>query len=131
MYIEECEAEGVKAEVAFTQAMKETNFLRYGGDVNISQFNFAGIGATGGVPGNSFASVRIGIRAHVQHLKAYASTEVLNQACVDPRFKYVTRNTAPYCEWLGIKENPYGKGWATAVNYGYNVVERIKNLKKY
>ena len=132
IYIDECNAEGVKAEVAFVQAMKETNFLRYGGDVKINQFNFAGIGATGGgVQGNSFASVRIGIRAQVQHLKAYASTESLNQACVDPRFKYVARNTAPYCEWLGIPDNPYNKGWATAKGYGYNIVERIINLKKH
>ena len=132
IYLEECNAEGVKAEVAFVQAMKETNFLRYGGDVQIHQFNFAGIGATGGgAPGNSFPSVRIGIRAQVQHLKAYASNAPLNQACVDPRFQYVTRNIAPYCEWLGQNENPYGKGWATAVRYGYNIVERVANLKRY
>ncbi len=131
MYLDECNAEGIKAEVAFVQAMKETNFLRFGGDVSISQYNFAGIGATGGVPGNSFATVRIGIRAQVQHLKAYANNESLNQACVDPRFKYVARNTAPYCEWLGIKENPYGKGWATAVNYGYDIVTRMNRLKSY
>ena len=132
IYINECNAEGVKAEVAFVQAMKETNFLRYTGDVDISQFNFAGLGATGnGVKGNSFSSVTIGIRAQVQHLKAYASNEALNQACVDPRFQYVQRNTAPYCEWLGINENPYGKGWATAVNYGYNIVSRVNTLKTY
>ena len=132
IYLEECNAEGVKAEVAFVQAMKETNFLRYGGDVSIGQFNFAGIGATGnGAKGNYFVNVTTGIRAHVQHLKAYASTQPLNRPCVDPRFQYVTRNTAPYCEWLGIKENPYGKGWATAVNYGYNVVERMNQLKMY
>ena len=131
IYINECNAEGVKAEVAFVQAMKETNFLRYGGDVNISQFNFAGIGATGGgVPGNSFSSVTVGIRAQVQHLKAYASNDPLNQGCVDPRFQYVTRNTAPYCEWLGINENPYKAGWATAVRYGYDIVDRLTKLKQ-
>lgn len=122
IYLEECAAEGVRAEVAFCQAMKETGFLRFGGDVNIAQFNFAGIGATGGgVPGNSFASVREGIRAQVQHLKAYASKEALNNPCVDPRFGNVSRATAPYVEWLGIQENPYGKGWATAKGYGYSI----------
>ncbi len=131
MYLDECNAEGIKAEVAFVQAMKETNFLRYGGDVDISQYNFAGLGATGGVPGNSFATVRIGIRAQVQHLKAYANSEPLNLECVDSRFKYVARGTAPYCEWLGINENPYGKGWATAVNYGYDIVTRMNKLKSY
>lgn len=122
IYIDECKAEGVKAEVAFAQAMMETGFLRFGGDVKKEQYNFAGLGATGGVEGNGFDSIRIGIRAQVQHLKAYASKESLKQTCVDERFKYVSRGTAPYVEWLGQKENPSGKGWATAVNYGYNIV---------
>lgn len=132
MYLSECKAEGVKAEVAFVQAMKETNFLKYGGDVQISQYNFAGLGATGGgVCGNSFSSVRIGIRAQVQHLKAYASTEALNKTCVDPRYAYVTKGCAPYVEWLGINENPTGKGWATDVGYGNDIVKRINDLKTY
>ena len=133
IYQEECRAEGVNAEVAFCQAMLETGFLRYGGDVKIEQYNFAGLGATGGGnPGNSFSSVREGIRAQVQHLKAYASTADLNNACVDSRFKYVSRGTAPYVEWLGINENPYGKGWATGKNYGYNIVNLyIAKLFKY
>ena len=122
IYMEECAAEGVKGEVAFCQAMKETGFMRYGGDVQIGQFNFAGLGATGNHnPGNSFASVRIGVRAQVQHLKAYASQGALNNPCEDSRFQYVTRGCAPYVEWLGISENPSGKGWATAKNYGYSI----------
>lgn len=132
IYYEECKAEGVRAEVAFAQAMKETGFLKYGGDVKIGQYNFAGLGATGnGNPGNSFSSVREGVRAQVQHLKAYASTEPLKNTCVDPRFKYVTRGTAPYVEWLGIQENPYGKGWATDKNYGYNLKARVGKMLTY
>lgn len=46
LYDLECKREGIKTEVAFSQAMKETNFLRYTGDVKIGQFNFAGLGAT-------------------------------------------------------------------------------------
>ena len=133
IYLEECQAEGLKAEVAFCQAMLEAGFLRYGGDVQINQYNFAGLGATGnGAPGNSFGSVREGVRAQVQHLKAYASTAGLNNPCVDSRFQYVKRGTAAYVEWLGIQENPYGKGWATAKNYGYNIVNLyIAKLFRY
>ncbi|HAX12244.1 MAG TPA: hypothetical protein DCX58_03680 [Roseburia sp.] len=133
IYLEECQAEGLKAEVAFCQAMLETGFLRYGGDVQINQYNFAGLGATGnGAPGNSFGSVREGVRAQVQHLKAYASTAELNNPQVDSRFNFVERGTAPYVEWLGQKENPYRKGWATAKNYGYNIVNLyIAKLFKY
>ena len=74
MYYEEATAEGVRPEVAFAQAMKETGWLQYGGDMQITQYNFAGIGTTGGgVPGNSYPDVRTGIRAQIQHLKAYAT----------------------------------------------------------
>lgn len=128
IFYEEANAEGVKAEVAFTQCMKETGFLKYGGDVLPNQYNFAGIGATGAVHGAKFKDVRTGIRAQIQHLKAYASTSPLNNACVDPRFNLVTRNTAPYVEWLGIQENPNGYGWASAKNYGYDIVGMVKVL---
>lgn len=75
---EEADAENMKADVVFIQAMLETGYLKFGGDVKISQFNFAGLGATGnGVAGNSFKDVRTGIRAQVQHLKAYANKEAL------------------------------------------------------
>lgn len=132
LYLSESKAEGIKAEVAFVQAMKETNFLRYGGDVDISQYNFAGLGATGGgVSGASFPSVKIGIRAQIQHLKAYASTEPLKNTCVDSRYSYVTKGCAPYVQWLGVNENPVGKGWATDPGYGNDIVKRIAALKTY
>lgn len=101
--MQEADAEGVRAEVVFAQAMHETGWLQFGGDVSPEQCNFAGIGATGGVPGNSFVDVREGLRAQVQHLKAYASTEPLNQERVDPRFNYVSRGCAPTVEDLGGK----------------------------
>mgnify|MGYP000506131835 CR=1 FL=1 len=117
--------EGVKPEVVFGQAMNETGYLQFGGDVKIEQFNFAGLGATGGgVKGESFKNVAEGIRAQVQHLKGYASTEALKQTCVDNRYKWVTKGCAPYVEWLGQKENPNGKGWATSKNYGMNLMEK-------
>lgn len=75
--------------------------------------NFAGIGTTGGgVAGVSYPDVRTGIRAQVQHLKAYACEDALNQDLVDTRFDMVTRGSAPYVEWLGQQENPNGGGWA-------------------
>ena len=132
LYYEEAAAEGVKVEVAFAQAMKETGWLQYGGIVQIWQFNFAGIGALdGNSAGNcaSFPDVRTGIRAQIQHLKAYASNDSLVNAQVDPRFHLVKRGVAPYVEWLGQKENPTGAGWASAPNYGYSIVSMIRQLK--
>lgn len=128
IFYEEATAEGVRAEVAFTQCMKETGFLKYGGDVLPNQYNFAGIGATGAVHGASFSNVRMGIRAQIQHLKAYGSLDGLTNLCVDPRFNLVKRGSAQYVEWLGIKENPNGYGWATSKSYGHDIVSMVNVL---
>lgn len=130
IFYEEATAEGVRAEVAFTQCMKETGFLKYGGDVLPNQYNFAGIGATGAVHGASFSDVRMGIRAQIQHLKAYGSISPLTNPCVDPRFNLVKRGSAQYVEWLGIKENPNGYGWATSKSYGHDIVSMVNTLLK-
>lgn len=124
---EETADEGIRPELVFCQAMKETGWLRFGGRVNVSQFNFAGIGAVdGGTTSASFSTVREGLRAQVQHLKAYAVKGVtkssLAHACVDPRFSLVTTGSAEYVQWLGIKENPQGRGWATGKGYGCQIV---------
>lgn len=129
MYYDEATAEGVRPEVAFAQTMKETGFLQYGGDASIEQFNFAGLGTTGnGVPGNSYPDVQTGIRAQIQHLKAYATSDSLNQECVDDRYEYVKKGSAPYVQWLGQQENPEGVGWATGDNYGYDIVGMIEDM---
>ena len=128
IFYEEATAEGVRAEVAFTQCMKETGFLKYGGDVLPNQYNFAGIGATGAVHGASFSNVRMGIRAQIQHLKAYGSISPLTNQCVDPRFNLVKRGSAQYVEWLGTKENPNGYGWATSKSYGHDIVSMVNVL---
>ncbi|MDZ7542558.1 N-acetylmuramoyl-L-alanine amidase, partial [Clostridium perfringens] len=120
----------VNPDILFAQMMHETGYLKFGGDVNEEQNNFAGLGAVGnGAPGESFPSIRIGIRAVVQHLKAYASTEPLKLECVDSRFKYVQRGSANYVEHLGIKENPKGKGWAAHQGYGYYLLSIIDQLQ--
>lgn len=131
IYYEESVAEGIKAEVAFVQAMKETGWLQFTGVVKAEQYNFAGMGATGNsVSGESFKDVREGVRAQIQHLKAYGSTKSLNQTCVDNRFKYVERGSAIYVEWLSIPNNPKKKGWAAAKGYGVDIVKMIQKLKK-
>ena len=129
IFKQEAEAEGVRVEVAFAQAMLETGFLKFGGDVKPNQYNFAGIGATGGVPGNEFSDVREGIRAQIQHLKCYASDVALNNPCVDPRWGSWLRNKAPYVQWLSKANNPYGIGWATDAGYAEKLLNMIKNLK--
>ena len=120
---EEAAAEGVRAEVLFCQAMKETGWLQFGGDVKADQCNFGGLGATGGgAQGATFANVREGLRAQVQHLKAYASTDALVNDCVDPRFSLVSRGCAPNLEDLNGRWAVPGDG------YGQDILRMINLL---
>lgn len=129
---EEGVSEGVDPAVAFCQTILETGWLQFRGDVKQEQFNFAGMGATGGgAAGATFSNVREGVRAQIQHLKAYASNAPLNNPTVDPRFSLVTRNSAPYVEWLGQQENPKGYGWATGKDYGNKILNLMGQLYTY
>lgn len=126
--ISECEKEGVKAEVVFAQICLETGYLSFGGQVGADQCNFAGIGATDdGAAGATFSSVKLGIRAQVQHLKGYASRDDLNQSCVDPRFHYLSskRGIAKHVQDLG------GGNWATDPAYSLKLMNLIKTMKNY
>ena len=128
LYLSEGEAEGVRGDIAFAQSCLETgNFTFSGSAVTLSQNNFCGLGVTQrGKTGLSFDTPQLGIRAQIQHLKAYASTDALINERIDPRFRYVTRGCAPYVEWLGQKENPQGKGWAAGEKYGEKILSILK-----
>lgn len=131
MFYEQGAVEGVRGDIAFAQACLETGNFKFGGDVLPEQNNFCGLGATGnGEAGLSFATMEEGATAQVQHLKAYACEESLVGTCVDPRFGYVSRGCAEYVEWLGIQENPQGKGWAAGADYGAKILAIIQKIKE-
>lgn len=131
IFYQESTIEGIRAEVAWAQTMYETGWLKFDGQVQIDQYNFAGLGATdNGANGATFEDVRTGVRAQIQHLKAYASYEPLEQNCVDSRFNYVKRGSARFVEILGQQENPHGYGWATSMNYGMGIRKLISVLEQ-
>lgn len=122
LYREEAAVEGVNHDIAFCQMCLETNYLNFGGDVKSTQNNFAGLGAIGGgAQGASFASARLGVRAQIQHLKAYASTEPILQDIVDPRFRFVTRGIAPLVSQLSGR-------WAADLQYGDKIMALVRRL---
>ncbi len=115
IYIQEANAEGVNYDVAFSQMCLETGFLRYGGTVLPGQNNFCGLGVLDKkTKGFSFHDIRLGIRAHIQHLKAYASQKKLNNALVDPRFRFVKRGTI-------TDVNDLSGRWAADRHYGKKI----------
>jgi hypothetical protein len=125
LYIDEAAAEGINSDVAFCQMVHETNYLRFGGDVKPWQNNFCGLGATGGgKPGLSFPSVEVGVRAHIQHLKAYANAQPLRRKLVDPRFGRVRRAQAPYVKDLTGT-------WATDPQYAVKLKRKLKALEQH
>ncbi|AYE36394.1 glucosaminidase [Borrelia turcica IST7] len=95
-YIDEALIEGINYDIAYAQMLLETGILKFNGVVSKEQYNFSGIGATDNfTKGNSFSNIKEGIRAHIQHLKAYASSQDINSNMVDPRFYLVKRGSAP------------------------------------
>jgi hypothetical protein len=122
IYVEEAAAEGVNHDVAFAQMCLETGFLRYGGLVTAEMNNFCGLGALGPEqPGERFPTPRIGVRAHIQHLKAYATDEPLRQELADPRYRWVRYGSAP--EIGGLAGT-----WAADKKYGVKIKDILERL---
>ncbi len=122
IYREEASIEGVNYDIAFAQMCVETNFLNFGGDLKSSQNNFGGLGSVSGEPeGATFPSSRIGVRAHIQQLKAYASLEPLVQEQVSPRFRFVTRGIAPLVDQLTGR-------WSVDTNYSAKILAILRRL---
>lgn len=143
LFLEEGKAEGVRGDVAFAQSLKETGFFRYGGQVLPEQNNYAGIGATNDSSvgkGAWFDTPKDGVRAQIQHLKAYGSNEALNNTCIDPRYHLVPKlGWATYVEYLGAMDNPKNKvlidrgefpiGWAyPGQGYGYSIMNMVYKI---
>lgn len=129
-YLTEGNAENIRGDIAFAQSCLETgNFAFTDTAVTLAQNNFCGMGVTSnGITGATFPTAQIGIRAQIQHLKAYANTAKLKEGCVDPRFDLVSRGCAPYVEYLGVQENPKGKGWATGAGYGNKILTILNKI---
>ena len=124
IYIQEAAAESVNHDLAFCQMCLETNFLSFGGSVKPEQFNFADMGVINATSsGLSFPDARTGVRAHIQHLKAYGSTEPINQPLVkeNVRFKFVKRGVAPTVNEL------VGR-WNAEPQYAQKILNTIRLL---
>ncbi|MGG3912853.1 N-acetylmuramoyl-L-alanine amidase [Rossellomorea vietnamensis] len=114
---------GIRGDIAYAQAIHETSYFRFTGQVKPSQNNYAGIGTTGpGNDGASFTTPEQGVLAHIQHLYAYASTEPLPEGAplVDPRFSLVKRGIAT--NWTDLN----GKWAVPGTTYGQSILSIYK-----
>ncbi|MCB1027218.1 MAG: glucosaminidase domain-containing protein [Microthrixaceae bacterium] len=99
LFIEEGQAENIRADIAFAQSILETGSFSYpsGGLVKGTDNNFAGIGACDSCSnGFGFADARTGARAQMQLLKIYA-----NPGLTAAQFANPTVRTDP--EKLGVR----------------------------
>ncbi|SHG72616.1 Mannosyl-glycoprotein endo-beta-N-acetylglucosaminidase [Thermosyntropha lipolytica DSM 11003] len=133
---------GVRGDIAFCQAAKETGWWRYGGLVRPEQNNYCGLGATGraatgeedlrgadpnlvwyeaGKHGAFFATPAVGVEAHIQHLYAYATDAPLppGKKLVDPRFTLVKRGVAKYWTDLNGRWAVPGNGYGESILNDY------------
>jgi hypothetical protein len=125
IYIEEASFEGVNHDVAFSQMCLETGFLNYGGLVQPEWYNFCGLGAIGPQqPGLVFPDPRTGVRAHIQHLKGYATEEPLKGELVDPRYRYVKKGSSPNIEGLAGT-------WAADRQYAVKINAILQRLYEF
>ncbi|MEH7126961.1 N-acetylmuramoyl-L-alanine amidase [Neobacillus drentensis] len=116
---------GIRGDVAFAQAIHETDYFRFTGVVNPGQNNYAGIGATGGdTRGASFKNEEDGVLAQLQHLYAYATTKPLPKQypLVDPRFELVDRGSAP--TWTALN----GKWAVPGTTYGQMILNLYEEM---
>ena len=121
-YETECTAEGVSPVVALSQMIHETDYLLFTGAVQPTQYNFAGLGSTSEeIVGLNFGTMDRGVRAHVQHLKAYGTEAPLAGELVDPRFHYVARGSAPTVMALAGR-------WAVDPEYGRKILAHAYRL---
>lgn len=126
-YYEEGAREGIRPDVAFCQALKETGFFRYGGDVIPEQNNYCGLGTTGGgVKGEFFATPQLGVRAHIQHLLAYSSTRRPSMPVVDPRYGLVRQ--AYGSRTLGTWQDLNGRWAVPGRYYGQEILSMFRDV---
>lgn len=128
LYILESEAENINSDAAFVQMCLETGFLKFGNLVTPEMNNFCGLGAISPEqPGEVFPDVQTGIRAHVQHLQAYATTAdvPLKNPLVDPRYNWVHK--------AKFAKNVFdlAGNWAADKEYGKKLDGLLSELEEF
>jgi len=118
-YFEEASAEGVNVDLAIAQMLYWTvNMTK-----RVSTNNFGGLSKIGNFNG-SFNDVTTGVRAHIQHLKAYAKETPKQKPIVDPRYYIALERGSK-----GITFDQAYRIWSEKSIYGEKVETILRNLR--
>ena len=136
-FVTEGRAENVAGDIAFVQSILETGWFRFAsGQVTPEHNNFGGIGACDGgfCTVARFSSARMGVRAQVQHLRAYADPTVTSSNLAfglqSPRFDLVQpKGRAPLWEDMGGVDPVHGGvNWASDEQYSDKILRLYREL---
>lgn len=121
LYWEYGEITGIRPEILYAQAAKETGFGKYGGNVIPEQNNWAGIKtrtATGDTTYDheSFETPEDGVRAHFNHMSAYIGLDPIGE----PHGRYYSVKSIAWAGTVKYIEELGGK-WCPDLYYGYSI----------
>ncbi len=142
LYLKIGEEYGIRGDIAYFQAIKETAYFQFIGSVQPWQNNYCGLGATGspctgaeslngansadvrfenGIHGAIFTTPEAGVEAHIQHLYAYATKKALpeGKVLIDPRYALVTKGIAPTWMQLNARWAVPGTTYGQSILYDY------------
>jgi hypothetical protein len=120
-YFKEAEYEGVNVDIAIAQMLYVTDFLKK----NMSSNNYAGLRNLPPKFSGSFSSMTTGVRAHIQHLKAYANVTPRRQI-VDPRYKLAFERG-----FRGMNFDQLYRYWSDKPYYGPSIDKILCDLYEY
>ena len=133
IYIEEAKFEDVNHDFAIAQMLHRTNIL--GNNSVAASNNFAGLSRTDSWNGNfprtaEFRNegMREGVRAHIQHLKGYASTTIKRQQNVNPRHTMVAANIRGTVRTF---DQLYERWTSDPVSYKRNIETLLNSLYSF
>ena len=122
VYWEYGEQSGIRPEIMYAQAAKETGYGRYGGAVLPEMNNWAGIKIKSPIGDRTedhetFESPEEGVRAHYNHMCAYIGIEPTGE----PHDRYYVVKSIG---WAGSIENleALGGRWCPDLYYGYSII---------
>jgi len=135
IYFNEAAFENVNSDIAIAQMLYTTDFLRNRTILRVT-YNYAGLERSGarwnGRPWNGrFPSDRIGIRAHIQHLRHYsAGTLVRSGGNVNPRWTILNQNR--YLGTIRTFDQLFNR-WApnNSANYRARINDILRDLYNY
>ena len=124
------ELTGIRPDILYAQAAKETGYGKYGGRVLPEMNNWAGIKtakATGDetYDHETFATPDDGVRGHFNHMCAYVGLEPIGE----PHGRYYSVKSIAWAGSVKYAEELGGK-WCPDLYYGYSVLRKYVNVMK-